>query len=242
VPIPFPARGFFIGGFAKVVGADLADCLSPIESFPTLQSFFLREVKERALGEGLLSPVDGAVSENGQISEGVLLQAKGRTYQLGELLGDGALAAEFEGGSYLTLYLAPKDYHHVHSPVTAPISEIRHLPGSLLPVSPWCVSYFDRVFPTNERVVVRLGQDFLLVLVGALNVGSIEIGGILPEPSFLEVFRSNEIRVWLPRDWAVQRGERIGSFRLGSTVVLIAKNALQPLELGRKVRYGESLQ
>jgi phosphatidylserine decarboxylase len=244
LPLPFPLRRHLLGGFARLVGADLSECLSPIESFPTLQSFFLREVRKRDFGEGVLSPVDGTVSENGVVSEGSLLQAKGRSYLLGELLGDGGLAAEFEGGSYLTLYLAPRDYHHVHSPVACEVREVIHLPGALLPVSPWCVSFFDRVFPTNERVVLRLGDDLLLVMVGALNVGSIALAreGILPEAGFSEIFRSGENRTWFIRDWKVRAGERLGSFRLGSTVILLSRNPLPALETGRRVRYGEALQ
>jgi phosphatidylserine decarboxylase len=249
LPLPIFLRKPVIGGFSRLVGVDLSECSSPIEAFPSVQSFFLRDLKERAFGDSFVSPVDGTLSEYGVISKGELMQAKGRSYLLSELLGDGSLAAQFEGGLYLTLYLAPRDYHHVHAPKSGTIVEVRSISGALFPVNRWSVSTFDRVFSRNERVVLKLRvsdtTEIVMVMVGALNVGSLQLArkDLSPPAALWDLFFPRQIES-RSCDWRVELGERIGSFRLGSTVVLALPPGFSEIDmnalcLGKSVRFGE---
>jgi len=244
--LPLFLRSPVLGLFCRIVGIDRETCLNPLEAYPSLQRFFLRESSERKIAEGFVSPVDGVVSENGVIAKGELLQAKGRSYTLGELLCDGSLAAQYEGGFYCTLYLSPKDYHHVHSPTDGIIRSIRLISGNLLPVNEFTLTRFDRVFPRNERLVLEIeqsfGEKFLLVMVAAYNVGSLQLEQLRFPASLKEVFQPREIEN-LSAEWKVLKGARIGSFCLGSTVILILPPGSVTLtkSAGESVQYGERL-
>lgn len=190
------------------------------------------------------SPVDGVVSQLDRISDGRLIQAKGIEYPLADLLdGD---SARYLGGSFTTLYLRPQDYHRVHMPADGRLMSIRHIPGRLWPVRPWAVAGVPGLFARNERVVLEFeGQSgpWAMVLVGAMMVGSMEtvvtgpIRGGRGEPSR-----------WNLEATACElgRGDEIGRFNFGSTVVLVfgpgqvAWN-LQCLEPGREIRLGQPL-
>ena len=225
-----PALRAYVGLFA----VDMSEAAEPIQAFPTFNAFFTRRLRDglRPLPAeaGVVSPADARLATIGPVpADGRLEQVKGRTYVLEELLGSTEDAAAFRGGLQATLYLSPSMYHRVHAPIAARVVSLRHLAGRLFPVNPGAVRTVDRVFVRNERVVVSLDAGPLgraaVVLVGAANVGRISLafaplvtnrGG---PGSFLP----------LEGDVRLGRGDELGAFNLGSTVVLLLANPrLQP--------------
>ncbi len=190
------------------------------------------------------SPVDGVVSQLDRITDERLIQAKGIEYPLADLLrGD---PARYLGGSFATLYLRPQDYHRVHMPTDARLTGIRHIPGRLWPVRPWAVSTVPGLFARNERVVLEFeGQagPWAMVLVGAMMVGSMET--VVTGP--IRRGRGQPSR-WNLESTACEfrRGDEIGRFNFGSTVILVfgpgqvAWNR-ERLEAGREIRLGQPL-
>lgn len=181
--------------FARLAGADLSEARDPVSSFPSLQKFFTRALAEgRRPIEGdentLVAPCDGAWGASGRIEHGTILQVKGRAYAVADLLGDAALAAEFEGGQYATLYLSPRDYHRFHTPTAGEITRVDYWPGALWPVNPIGLKGVDGLFAKNERICAYLhpeepavpgstevggGPGIALVAVGATMVGSVRL-------------------------------------------------------------------
>ncbi|HET7607066.1 MAG TPA: archaetidylserine decarboxylase [Gammaproteobacteria bacterium] len=235
--------------FAKAYGVDLTEAANAdLESYATFNDFFTRELKPNARplegGPGTVtSPADGVLTEHGAIEGGRLYQAKGSAYTLAELLGEsGAAVAALEGGRYFTIYLAPHNYHRVHSPLDAQLTLTRYIPGSRYSVSRATVAAIPRLFCRNERVVLRFETSFgpmIVVLVGALNVSSIS------------TFAHGEIASGAARQWVEQpplpvaRGAEIGRFNMGSTVVVLLGSdrfRFSPdLSDGLAVRMGQAL-
>jgi phosphatidylserine decarboxylase len=147
-----------LGLTARLLGMDLSEARDPLWTYGSLDELFVRRLRAGAREwpsrrDVAGSPVDGLVGAHGAIEAGELLQAKGRRYTVAELLDDGSAAARFDGGSYLTLYLAPRHYHRIHAPVGGRVAAARHVPGRLLPVNRPAVGRIDRLFPRNERLV-----------------------------------------------------------------------------------------
>lgn len=178
--------------------------------------------------ETILSPVDGAISQFGPIVDGKIIQAKGRRYTVADLLdgatGDGAIAP-FLGGRFLTLYLSPRDYHRIHMPMAGRLREMRYVPGRLFSVNAATTRVIPRLFARNERVIglfdTAIGP-LALVMVGAIFVGSIETvwaGTVTPAPRRIAHIRryGHERRA----ESAFRRGQEIGRFNMGSTVILL---------------------
>jgi len=233
-----------------MTGTDLTECPLPLSDYESLQSFFVRELPSgvREIEAGVVSPVDGTLTEHGTVRAGGLLQAKGRRYSLEEFLGDGSLAAEFEGGEYLTYYLAPKNYHRVHSPIDGQYTEVRHLSGALLPVSMWSVNFFEGVFAKNERLILRFrlnnGGSCLLAMIGALHVGSMKLQVTdIPTNTLSELLCASHLEcrsLMAP----IEKGDLIGEFRFGSSVVLIfSPGSFAPASgsNGAEVRLGQRI-
>jgi phosphatidylserine decarboxylase len=171
-------------------------------------------------------------------------QIKGRSYTVADLLGDRAQAALFTGGVHATLYLSPSMYHRVHVPVDGRITGWRYLPGRLYPVNAMAVRNVEGLFTVNERVAVTIDADGLgpvaVVLVGATNVGRITLGFA----GFVTNVGGPPVSVRLERPLAVRRGDELGAFNLGSTVVLLAADGrLLPADAreGDIVRMGQAL-
>jgi phosphatidylserine decarboxylase len=237
--IPGRLRSPIYRTFARAVGADLSECLLPLEAHPSLGAFFVRRLATgaRAIArdeDALVSPCDGRVQEVGRVERGSLLQAKGHSYSLAELTDGVVNAADWEGASVWTLYLSPKDYHRVHSPDAASLVAVRWIAGARHSVAP-AVLARRMVFPRNERCVMQMQSargPLLLVMVGARNVSRIRVVGVEPNESGA-----------LARPRAFARGEELARFELGSTVVLLAppgKSRPTPtLVPGRAVRLGE---
>jgi phosphatidylserine decarboxylase len=217
--------------------------------YTSFADFFTRSLREDArtwpAEPGALgSPVDGLVSQLDRISDGRLIQAKGIEYPLADLLdGD---PDRYLGGSFTTLYLRPQDYHRVHMPADGRLMRIRHIPGRLWPVRPWAVSAVPGLFARNERVVLEFdghSGPWAMVLVGAMMVGSMET--VVTGP--IRGGRGEPAR-WNLEATACEfkRGDEIGRFNFGSTVVLVfgpgqvAWNR-ERMETGREIRLGQPL-
>ena len=257
VPIPPAMRRAVLGAFARAVGADVGEAEQPLEAYPTLNRFFTRKLKPGtrtwpADPSAVASPVDGAVGQLGTVSEGRLIQAKGRLYDVARLLEEDDAAARYEGGAFVTLYLSPKDYHRIHAPVAGEIRQARHVPGALLPVNAPSVAHMPELFARNERLMCSidgpLGQT-AVVAVGAYNVGRISAAF---DPAWNAPPGE---RAWVTNRRGLQsaartydppipvgQGDEIMTFHLGSTVVLVfepGRVALLPsLQPGDAVRLG----
>ena len=215
--------------FAHWFGINWDDVKNPIDQFPSLQSFFTRELKKENRPiemdeKAIVSPCDGAYGQSGQVVAGQLLQVKGKTYDVSSLLGDSQLAAQFEGGSFATLYLSPRDYHRFHSPFSAQVLEAIYLPGYLWPVNPWAVSNIDQLFCVNERLVSVLArrEDLMpaaiMVAVGATMVGKVRVRFDV-NLTTNSCQRSKINRRYNGKTFL--KGEELGLFEFGSTIVLL---------------------
>lgn len=198
-----------------------------INAFEHFNAFFTRalrpEVRPLAASE-LLSPVDGNISQLGDIHSGRIIQAKGQDYSVAELLGnDVAMAEQFAGGQFATIYLSPRDYHRIHMPCAGRLQHMRYVPGKLFSVNPRTVRSVPRVFARNERLVTiyeTVYGPMAVILVGAIFVGSMQTvwhdGEITPP-------YGKQIRDWQYQTDSIQldKGAEMGRFNMGSTVVLL---------------------
>ena len=218
--------------FIKQFNVDMSEAAEPDhESYKSFNSFFTRELKEgvRPLCEGIdkvAQPVDGAVSQLGDVKQGRIFQAKGHDYGLTELLGGNPqLAAPYMGGKFATVYLSPKDYHRIHMPLDGTLTDMLHVPGDLFSVNPLTAENVPGLFARNERVVSLFDSPhgkFALVLVGATIVASIETvwaGTVAP-------LAPRQVQHWqypTDSDEAIhlKKGAEMGRFKLGSTIVLV---------------------
>lgn len=225
--LPGPLLQAFLGWYARTYGADLSQAERPLAAYRTFADFFTRRLAPGARLQpddplAVTSPADGRVVEAGTVEHGQLLQAKGAPYALADLLGSVEHAARYAGGSFLTVYLAPGDYHRFHWPLTGRLTSVRHLPGDLWPVNATAVASVPRLFVRNERVALEgrtpAGGAFACVPVGALNVGSIRLGA-LPR------LRTNRSVAGpfpaQPVDLPGARGDELGWFEFGSSLVLL---------------------
>jgi phosphatidylserine decarboxylase len=200
-------------------------------AYASFNDFFTRALKPdaRPLSDAaLLCPVDGAISQFGDLDGDQIFQAKGHRYSTTALVGgDGALAAHFHGGHFATLYLSPRDYHRIHMPCSGRLLRMIHVPGALFSVNPATARGVPGLFARNERVVCVFegtegelnGRPWVLVLVGATIVGSMATvwHGVVNPP------RPGQLREWAyhAQDLRLARGVEMGRFLLGSTVVVL---------------------
>ena len=208
-------------------GVNMDEAQQPdIRAYKTFNEFFTRPLKPgaRPLAEApLICPVDGAISQFGDIQRDQIFQAKGHAYSTTALVGgDAALAAQFEHGHFATLYLSPKDYHRIHMPCEGRLRRMIHVPGDLFSVNPTTARGVPGLFARNERVVCVFDTPhgpFVQVLVGATIVGSMATvwHGVVNPP------RTGQLREWTYADGQVTlaQGAEMGRFLLGSTVVLL---------------------
>jgi phosphatidylserine decarboxylase len=216
--------------------------------FRSLHACFTRELRPGARpidGDPahLVSPCDGLVGECGTISQGLLLQAKGFVYSLRELLADEQLARYFEGGQYATLRLTSSMYHRFHAPADCRVEQVNYISGDAWNVNPIALKRVDRLFCKNERAVLRCrlpsGELLTLVPVAAILVASIRL-------RFLDVllhlrYRGPNV---IPCDAALQRGEEMGWFEHGSTIIVLAPPGFRlgdEVSQGARVRMGQPL-
>jgi phosphatidylserine decarboxylase len=237
-------------GFMRLYDVDMSEALeSDPARYGSFNEFFTRALRSdvrpiAADPASIACPVDGTVSECGRIEGEQLMQAKGRTYALNELLAAAPWSSAFAGGEFATIYLAPYNYHRIHMPLAGKLLQTIYVPGRLFSVNTVTAARVPRLFARNERVICLFegaAGRFAVILVGAFNVGSMSTvwaGDITPAKRRV-VTRLPEVRVELGK------GEELGRFNMGSTVILL----LEPnraawrdeLRAGLTVRLGEEL-
>lgn len=236
--------------FIRRYKVNMAEAAQPDPaSYATFNDFFTRPLRPgvRPLARAdWVCPVDGAISQIGPIAGDQIFQAKGHSYSTTALVGgDAALAGEFEGGHFATIYLSPRDYHRIHMPCEGVLRSMVYVPGDLFSVNPATARGVPGLFARNERVVCVFDTPhgpMVLVLVGATIVGSMATvwhGQVNPP-------RRPDVQTWHygKRDTRLRRGAEMGRFMLGSTVVLLwprsANLHFNPeWTAGRPVRLGE---
>lgn len=222
------------------------------ENYKCFNDFFIRQLKPgcRPLAKtDLISPVDGCVSEIGDISKGMLLQAKNHYYSVEELLAcDKKQSKQFENGRFATIYLSPKDYHRVHMPMQGTLTQMIHVPGRLFSVQPLTTRTVPQLFARNERLVVFFNTKvglMAMVMVGATIVGAIGTswhGDILRTGELQQIdYTQRQAKPML-----LQQGAEMGYFKLGSTVILLFAEGKRmawdsELKSGSLLRFGEAI-
>ena len=228
-------KNWMINKFIRAFGVDMSEALEEDPTnYPHFNAFFTRQLKPTARDLNkpencVISPADGAISEFGAIKQGQLLQAKGVSYSLETLVADKQCAEQFQDGSFMTIYLSPKDYHRVHMPLSGTLTAMRYVPGKLFSVNQEAVAGIPGLFARNERAVCLFDTEhgpMAVILVGAMIVASIHTvwaGQVAP-------CRQRTVQHW---DYSKQplhlaRGAEMGHFQMGSTaIVLFAKDAVQ---------------
>ena len=245
LPLPSPLLGPVLRAYARAYGANLDEMERPLASYRSFLDFFTRRLRAGARPgpqdpAAIAAPADGKVHAAGKVEAGTLLQAKGITYTLGELVGGRCPVAR---GTSFTTYLAPGDYHRFHWPFDATLEEVRHIPGDLWPVHPGAVASVPGLFARNERAVLlgrtASGGSFVVAAVGALNVGSIRLAQV--------TIRTNQgtpatMRVVARPHTVVRRGEEMGYFEFGSALVMVLDEAagrFDALPTGTPLRVGQ---
>ncbi|MFZ1741505.1 MAG: archaetidylserine decarboxylase [Pontixanthobacter sp.] len=240
--------------FAAAYSVNMAESERELAQFRSFNDFFTRSLKPgaRPLADPrkqVLSPADGAISQLGLIEQGRIFQAKGQSYSAAELLGgDGVLAAKFDGGSFMTIYLSPSDYHRVHMPVAGKLKHTTYIPGDLFSVNAVTAENVPRLFSRNERlscVFDTAHGTMACVMVGAMIVASIETvwGGLIPpHRKTIEITRFDRSDNTVP---SLAAGGEMGRFLLGSTVILLFEPGqvgwLAGLQAGDSVRMGQPI-
>jgi phosphatidylserine decarboxylase len=243
-------KNLLTAGFLRLYRVDMEEAReSDPYRYGSFNEFFTRELKAgrrpvAADPRAVASPVDGCVSECGRIEHGRLLQAKGRDYALTDLLADQPWAAAFAGGSFATIYLAPFNYHRIHMPIAGRLLDTIYVPGRLFSVNGTTARGVARLFARNERILTLFGGvpgRFAVVLVGALNVGSMATvwaGDITPA-------QRRVVTRLPPAAVTLEKGAELGRFNMGSTVILLFEPGRMvwsaALRAGVPVRLGETI-
>ncbi|OHE85406.1 MAG: phosphatidylserine decarboxylase [Lysobacterales bacterium RIFOXYD1_FULL_69_11] len=245
-------KAWLIDTVTRRFGVDLSEAAqSDPATYPTFNSFFTRALKPGARvadadPDALLMPADGRISQCGRIEGDRIFQAKGQSFTTGELLGDAESAKVFEGGTFATVYLSPKDYHRVHMPWAGRLRETVHVPGRLFSVGPAAVANVPRLFARNERLVCHFDTDFgpmAVVMVGALLVSGVETvwsGEEIPAYG-----RAITVKDYRGESIELDRFEEMARFNYGSTVVVLLPPGVATLAPGlaaeTAVRLGQRL-
>ncbi len=238
----------FIRSFAKAYDINLEDYeRQSFEAYESFNDFFTRELKGDArviddTKNGIISPADGVISQIGHLNEHKLLQAKGRHYDVGQLLADSVDGSYFADGSFATVYLAPSNYHRVHMPFAGTLTKTRYVPGTLFSVNNSTAANVPDLFARNERLVCLFETDYgkaAVVLVGAMIVAGIET------VATGKIVRTDTIQE-MQHDITLAQGAELGRFYLGSTAIVVlpkgAKAAWQEnMSAGSVVQMGQLL-
>jgi phosphatidylserine decarboxylase len=223
-----PWKNFLIREIVQRYAVDMSQAAQPDPfAYQHFNAFFTRKLKAGARAadpdpQAILSPADGRISQSGPIRDGRIFQAKGQEYSAAELLGDEAAAAPFRNGSFVTIYLSPRDYHRVHMPLAGKLTGTTHVPGRIFSVAPFAVEAIPRLFARNERLVCHFQGEhgpFVSVMVGAILVSSVATvwDGMAIPPYASDIIR-NDCR---GRDVTLERFGEMARFNMGSTVILL---------------------
>ena len=248
-------KNFLISYFLKFYEINMEEALEQdISKFDTFNAFFIRRLKPEKRSickkeQSIVCPVDGEISQIGSIKENKVFQAKGRTFDLFKFLGgDENLCEEFQNGSFSTIYLSPKDYHRVHVPFSGTLRSMCYIPGKLFSVNHATVDSVDNLFDKNERLVTifdTTNGPMAIILVGAMIVAGIH--AVWYEKDFKGQRKIKKINY--PKSGAksvtLQKGEELGHFELGSTVVICFPDGKmkweKQLKSGSDVQMGQML-
>lgn len=241
-PIPGGLSRAVTGLYVRAYGVDMAEVAPEPAGYPSFDAFFTRPLRQgaRTIGEGgIVSPADGKLVAAGPIDGASRIHVKKQAYGVGELVGDEGEAERLSGGSFSVVYLSPRDYHRVHSPVEGVLSLVRGISGDLYPVNSIGEKHVPGLFVKNLRVALSIDTPSLgrvvLVMVGAMIVGRISVRGLPEHTTPLGVHRPSP-------PLTLAKGDEVGMFHLGSTVVLLtpASAPRQSRSLGA-IRYGDPL-
>ncbi|MCS5552801.1 MAG: archaetidylserine decarboxylase [SAR324 cluster bacterium] len=235
--------------FSWKYGVNLKEASKQVSEYRNFNEFFTRKLlpDARTLDpdtEAVLSPVDGILGESGFINNGVLIQAKGLEYRLADLLKDPERTKFYDGGVFITIYLAPYNYHRIHSMVTGEVREFFYIPGDLWTVSPLGVHHVPGLFARNERLITYFKTEkgeCALVKIGATVVGRIrvvyhDITSNRPGAAFQKIVLTSPFRV--------ERGDEVGLFELGSTVICLfppGQIELNELKIEQEILLGQAI-
>jgi phosphatidylserine decarboxylase len=219
--------------FVKKQSVDMSIALKPeLQDYPSFNAFFIRKLKAEArpIANDVVSPADGSISQISSIKNDQIFQAKGINYSLHQLLAkQDDIAEHFIDGQFSTIYLSPRDYHRVHMPCDGQLLTSTYVPGKLFSVNPTTVNAIDGVFARNERLINIFNTDkgkVAVILVGAMLVAGIQTsfqGKITPTP-----LKTTQTWHYEQENIYFKRGEELGYFNFGSTVILLfEKNTLQ---------------
>ena len=244
-------KNLLIDLFLKLYDINLDECKETnLKKYKSLNDFFTRELnlKYRPLSKTTLpiSPADGIIQGYGKATKGKLLHVKGVNFDINKLINSNS--KEFESCFFINIYLTPSDCHRVYSPDNLELKKITHVPGNLYSVAPYVVHEINGLFEKNERVILNLeNRNFKsrLVMVGAVNVGCISLknyGLICPTNK-----RISEITTGGSRNVdKYKKGEELGMFNLGSTVILLMKTNKEVawssnIKIGAKIKFKQKM-
>ena len=246
-----PAKDFIIRAYTKFNAVKMHEAIEEDKyAYESLNAFFTRAIKPECrpfddTKNSWLCPVDGAVSQARRIENGRVFQAKGHDYSLLELVGgDEKLAAPFQNGNFATIYLSPRDYHRIHMPIGGELTHMAYIPGRLFSVADHTVNTVPRLFARNERCACFFDTEYgpmAMILVGAINVSAIETvwhGLVTTIGKKINRFEYKKDEV------SLERGQEMGRFNLGSTVIVLATEKFQLDKLmtpGKEVKLGQCL-
>lgn len=236
--------------YVSLMGLDMSEFYAPA-SYKTLNKLFtrnLREARHFSLdGSDFISPCDSLISECGDLDESYALQIKGMEYSTDDLLGENFTKEEKErvhNGQFINFYLSPKDYHRYHIPMNLKVLKAVHIPGKLYPVNMPSLKGRLNLFIENERVVIKCetleGKTFYMVLVGALNVGVMQVSF---EPRIKTNADAELQSVYEYQDLYLNKGDDFGCFEMGSTIVIVSEERMFDLHVksGDNVLYGQTI-
>lgn len=246
---PKAVQVFINKAYVFLMKVDMSD-YDDIKTFASLNALFTRKLKKERVLEGdkrdFISPCDGVISEQGVVENEKALQIKGSSYSVSKLLGDFVCKKDktkLVNGSFINLYLSPRDYHRFHAPCQMRVLRAIQISGKLYPVNFTYLRKINSLFCENERVIlVCEGEDkkrFYLVFVGALNVGKIAF--VFDEKIATNAKANGEV-FYDYENLVFQKGDELGRFEMGSTiVVLFEDNQMELSRSNEKVKYGESI-
>ena len=247
-----PLVPFLIRFYVKLFKVNLNECIetSP-DKYETFCDFFTRKLKPGihkidSSENSVVSTCDGSVTELGKIEDNSILQVKGKKIHLDDLLGyDKQLKNEFDNGSFLTIYLSPKDYHRVHMPCDGKLIKTIHVPGRLFSVAKHAVNKIKNLYARNERLICKFKNEmtsFSVIFVAAINVSSIEVSwkGEASPPYPKKTIASN----YSKKKITYNKGEEFGMFKSGSTVIILFDDTVEiskEIRKGQKIRVGQKI-
>ena len=246
IKIPW-LKNSFTNWFVSTYKVNLSEAeRENVKDYDHFNDFFTRSLKNSSRpisSSSLISPVDGVVSQAGNINKTEIVQAKGKKYSVSALLDDKSLVNNYFN-SFATIYLSPKDYHRIHMPCDGDLVSMKYIPGDLFSVNKQTVNNLDQVFARNERLVCFFNTEFgemIFILVGAIFVGSMQTSweGQISPPYSKSVkhydYKGQKIRL--------KKGDELGRFNMGSTVIILLSNDFPDLSLeeGQALKMGQSI-